>query len=91
MAYVHVKQLSLAIDDFTQSANIDPENVDAISNAAMAHYESRHYDVAIRESDRAIKIDPERSLPYAVRALANAAPHTLGMLIKQARRSRQEN
>ena len=111
MAYVHVKQLSLAIDDFSQSANIDPENVDAISNAAMAHYESKHYDAAIREADRAISIDNKRSLPYAVRALARAAlneeelsledlatavkygfdAHTLGMLVKQARRNRQEN
>jgi tetratricopeptide (TPR) repeat protein len=59
-----------AIDNFTQSVRLNPDNVIACCYRAESKYELRDYQGAINDLTQSIELDPDYTIAYCLRAQA---------------------
>jgi tetratricopeptide (TPR) repeat protein len=69
-AYVKQGEGDLAIDEYTQAIEIDPQLAEAYVKRGLAYYFRGDIDLAIADYDRAIEIDPQYADAYVNRANA---------------------
>lgn len=53
----------LAIDNFTEAIKKDPKNVDCLKNRAQCYYDMKHYELAIKDLETALNINPKTPNP----------------------------
>jgi tetratricopeptide (TPR) repeat protein len=54
----------LAIKDFTESIELDPNLAWAYNNRGISYYEKEEYDLALNDFTEAIRLDPKYALAY---------------------------
>ena len=59
----------LALADFNEALNINPNDVASLSNRAYLLYSIGEYRAGVSDCDRLIKLQPNYSLAYCVRGL----------------------
>jgi tetratricopeptide (TPR) repeat protein len=63
-------QLDLAVVEYNQAIELDPQLTDAFINRGFAYYNLGDLDQAIDDFDQAIELDPQNSLAYSNRGIA---------------------
>jgi tetratricopeptide (TPR) repeat protein len=78
--YSNLERHEDAIEEYRLSLAADPNNADSLRNLANIYYFLKRYEEAIPLLARFIRLDNTRSAPVI------AAQHTLGQLLRDARR-----
>jgi arylsulfatase A-like enzyme/Flp pilus assembly protein TadD len=68
IAYAELGQFDLALEDYNQAIEFNPELADAYSNRGWTYLQLENYDLAGRDFDRAIELEPDFATAYNNRA-----------------------
>ena len=72
VAYAHLQQPIMAVDDFTATLNLNPQHVDAYNNRAAAYLDLNQPSQAIKDAEETMRLDDRLPMAYAIRAMARA-------------------
>ena len=68
VAYAELGQFDLALEDYNQAIEFNPELADAYSNRGWIYLQLENYDLAGRDFDRAVELEPDFATAYNNRA-----------------------
>ena len=70
VAYLNLRELDEALEDFEAAIELEPEYAEAYANRGRIHLDREDYELAIEDLDRAIEIAEELTEAYGNRGLA---------------------
>lgn len=83
--------LEEAVRSITGALRLQPRNADTINNRGVAYYESRRFDLAMVDFERAIAVDPSHDRALSNRALVQRIRRDLESAHASLLRSIEEN
>lgn len=72
IAYKELKELDLAVENYTQCLKMNPNYYPALINRGIANGHLENFDEAIEDLNNAIKLKPEHPIGYINRAVLNS-------------------
>lgn len=80
-AYNETGQYDLAIADYSQAIQLNPNYVEAFDNRGQTYYDKAQYDLAIADYNQAIRIKPDFADAYTNRGVAYVGEGQLDLAI----------
>jgi tetratricopeptide (TPR) repeat protein len=85
------KDYDCAIDNYTKSIELVPQNSGAYGNRGLIYYTKGNYDQAIEDYNKAIEFYPQEALSYYNRGLAYGAKRNYDQAIKDLNKAIELN